>query len=244
MHFGAQFLTTIRSHRARPAVIYNDLVKDDFPVPAVRNSSPPAGFMNPSRPLIRVYQPLTRMPTRVPMVFAPANAVYQSTAFAEGGDEGLRRSASKPASKPANRPASTPAMRPASSVPDDGRPHFEVSNKIRHFELSRPRRLSGRPRWISSRSRRLSDHPRRLSGRPRRLSGQTQTVEFVGPRVPLYLKIPCFTRVSARVPVVSFSIWRPSVNTRKQRASFWSITTAQVSLQQFSPRRLSGPKLS
>ena len=26
-------LTTIRSHRARPAVIYNDLVKDDFPVP-------------------------------------------------------------------------------------------------------------------------------------------------------------------------------------------------------------------
>ena len=27
-------LTTILSHRARPAVIYNDLVKDDFPVPA------------------------------------------------------------------------------------------------------------------------------------------------------------------------------------------------------------------
>ena len=34
LHFSAQFLTTIRSHRARPAVIYNDLVKDDFPAPA------------------------------------------------------------------------------------------------------------------------------------------------------------------------------------------------------------------
>ena len=120
----------------------------------VRNSSPPAGFMNPSRPLIHVYQPLTRVPTKVPMVFAPANAVYQSTAFAEGGAEGLRRSASKPASRPANRPASTPARRPASPVPDDGRPHFEVSNKIGHFKLSRPRWLSG--------------HPKRLSGRPRR----------------------------------------------------------------------------
>ena len=33
-HFGAQILTTFRPHRAPPAFIYNDLVKDDFPVPA------------------------------------------------------------------------------------------------------------------------------------------------------------------------------------------------------------------
>ena len=39
MHFGAQLLTTIRSHLAWPVVIYNDLVKDDFPVAATGQMS-------------------------------------------------------------------------------------------------------------------------------------------------------------------------------------------------------------
>ena len=40
-HLGTETLMTIRSHRARPAVIYNDLVKDDFPVPASSSSRHP-----------------------------------------------------------------------------------------------------------------------------------------------------------------------------------------------------------
>ena len=39
LHFGAQLLTTIRSHLAWPVVIYNDLVKDDFPVAATGQMS-------------------------------------------------------------------------------------------------------------------------------------------------------------------------------------------------------------
>jgi hypothetical protein len=39
LHFGAQLLTTIRSRRAWPVVIYNDLVKDDVPVAATGQMS-------------------------------------------------------------------------------------------------------------------------------------------------------------------------------------------------------------
>ena len=39
LHFGARLLTTIKSRRAWPVVIYNDLVKDDVPVAATGQMS-------------------------------------------------------------------------------------------------------------------------------------------------------------------------------------------------------------